>query len=167
MLFRSRIAVGGDSAGGNLAAGVAAIGASGAGPRPAFQMLFYPWLDLASERPSYDLFGEGFYLTRSDLRWYRDHYVTDAAQAADPRCSPITAGELSGAPEAYVATAGFDPLRDEGEAYAGRLREAGVRVALRRQSGLIHGFANTVAIGHAAREAVLEAAGALQLALAA
>jgi acetyl esterase/lipase len=163
----TRIAVGGDSAGGNLAAGVAAIASSAGGPRPAFQLLFYPWLDLASERRSYDLFGEGFYLTRSDLRWYRNHYVTDPAQAADPRCSPIAAGELRDAPAAYVATAGFDPLRDEGEAYAQRLREAGVRVALRRHSGLIHGFANTVAIGHAAREAVLEATGALRLALAA
>jgi acetyl esterase/lipase len=159
-----RIAVGGDSAGGNLAAGVAAIGAGGA--RPAFQLLFYPWLDLASERRSYDLFGEGFYLTRSDLRWYRNHYLADAVQASDPRCSPIGA-ELRGASPAYVATAGFDPLRDEGETYAERLREAGVRVALRRHSGLIHGFANTVAIGHAAREAMLEATGALRLALAA
>ena len=162
----ARIAVGGDSAGGNLAAGVAAIGAGGGGPRPAFQLLLYPWLDLASERRSYDLFGEGFYLTRSDLRWYRDRYLTDAAQAGDPRCSPIAAGELSGAPAAYVTTAGFDPPR-RGRGVRAAAARGGVRVALRRHPGLIHGFANTVAIGHAAREAVLEATGALQLALAA
>ncbi len=162
-----RIAVGGDSAGGNLAAGVAALSAAEGGPAPAFQLLFYPWLDLTSERRSYELFGEGFYLTRSDLHWYRGHYLAEPGQATDPRCSPLLAAELAGAAPAYVATAGFDPLRDEGEEYSGRLREAGVRVALRRHAGLIHGFANTVSIGHAAREAVLEASGALRLALAA
>jgi acetyl esterase/lipase len=160
----ARIAVGGDSAGGNLAAMVAAQASADGGP--AFQLLFYPWLDLSSERTSYDLFEEGFYLTRSDLRWYRAHYLSDESRASDPRCSPILSGELAGVAPAYVATAGFDPLRDEGEEYARRLREAGVRVALRRHSGLIHGFANTFAIGHAAREAVLEASGALRMALA-
>jgi acetyl esterase len=163
----ARIAVGGDSAGGNLAAGVARLASADGGSAPAFQLLFYPWLDLVSERPSYALFGEGFYLTRSDLHWYRDHYLSDETQAADPRCSPLAAEQLSGVAPAYIAVAGFDPLRDDGEDYARRLREAGVSVALRRHSGLIHGFANTVAIGHAAREAVLEAAGALRMALAA
>jgi acetyl esterase len=162
----ARIAVGGDSAGGNLAAVVAAQASADGGSAPAFQLLFYPWVDLASEHPSYDLFGEGFYLTRSDLRWYRSHYVGHESQASDPRCSPITASELRGVAPAYVATAGFDPLRDEGEEYARRLREAGARVALRRHPGLIHGFANTIAIGHSAREAVLEATGALRMALA-
>ncbi|HEY2160605.1 MAG TPA: alpha/beta hydrolase [Solirubrobacteraceae bacterium] len=162
----SRIAVGGDSAGGNLAAGVARIAASEGGPTPAFQLLLYPWLDLASERRSQELFAEGFYLTRSDLHWYRDRYLTDRSQASDPRCSPI-AGNVGGAAPAYIATAGFDPLRDDGEDYARRLREAGVPAALRRHEGMIHGFANTVAIGHAAREAMLEATGALRMALAA
>jgi acetyl esterase len=163
----ARIAVGGDSAGGNLAAGVARLTAAGGEPAPAFQLLFYPWVDLSQERRSQELFAEGFYLTRADLRWYRGHYLTDLSQATDPRCSPLVASELGAGPPAYVATAGFDPLRDEGEEYAGRLRDAGATVALRRHSGLIHGFANTVAIGHAAREAVLEAAGALRMALAA
>jgi acetyl esterase len=162
----ARIAVGGDSAGGNLAAGVARLTSEEGGPAPAFQLLFYPWLDLAAERSSYELFGEGFYLTGSDLRWYRDHYLADQADAADPRCSPLAADRLDGVPPAYISVAGFDPLRDDGEAYAKRLRDAGVRVALRRHPGLIHGFANTVAIGHSAREAVLEAAGALRMALA-
>jgi acetyl esterase len=163
----ARIAVGGDSAGGNLAAGVARLASAEGGPAPAFQLLFYPWLDLVSERPSYDLFGEGFYLTRADLRWYRDHYLAEESQAADPRCSPLVAEQLGGVAPAYIAVAGFDPLRDDGEDYARSLRDAGVRVALRRHPGLIHGFANTVAIGHASREAVLEAAGALRMALSA
>jgi acetyl esterase len=162
-----RIAVAGDSAGGNLAAGVARIAAADGGPAPAFQLLFYPWLDLSTERRSQELFAEGFYLTRDDLRWYGSHYLADASQATDPRCSPLAAEELGAGPPAYIATAGFDPLRDEGEDYAGRLREAGAQVALRRHAGLIHGFANTVAIGHGAREAVLEATGALRMALAA
>jgi acetyl esterase len=162
----ARIAVGGDSAGGNLAAGVARLTSAEDGPAPAFQLLFYPWLDLAAERRSYDLFGDGFYLSRSDLRWYREHYLADESQAADPRCSPLAAGDLGAIAPAYIAVAGFDPLRDEGEEYAARLRDAGARVALRRHEGLIHGFANTVAIGHSAREAVLEAAGALRMALA-
>jgi acetyl esterase len=163
----TRIAVGGDSAGGNLAAVVATVTAADGGPAPAFQLLLYPWLDLVSERRSYDLFGEGFYLTCADLRWYGAHYLTDSSQATDPRCSPLAAAELGGAPPAYIATAGFDPLRDEGEDYARRLREAGTRVALHRHEGLIHGFANTVAIGHAAREGLLEATGALRMAVAA
>src|SRR5437868_3106848 len=118
----ARIAVGGDSAGGNLAAGVARIATAEGGPAPAFQLLFYPWLDLSSERRSHELFAEGFYLTRSDLRWYGAHYLTEASTATDPRCSPLAADELGGGPPAYVTTAGFDPLRDEGEEYARRLR---------------------------------------------
>lgn len=161
----ARIAVGGDSAGGNLAAGVARLAAHDGGPVPAFQLLLYPWLDLSSKRPSYRLFGKGFYLTESDLDWDRSHYVAHAGDELDPRCSPLLAEDLAGVAPAYIATAGFDPLRDEGEEYAARLRAAGVPVALRRHSDLIHGFFNTVAIGHAGRDAVLEAAGALRLGL--
>jgi acetyl esterase len=163
----TRVAVGGDSAGGNLAAGVARLAAGGDGPAPALQLLIYPWLDLARKRDSYRLFGDGFYLTEADLDWYKDHYLADDRDALDPRCSPLMAEELAGAAPAYIATAGFDPLRDEGEEYAERLRAAGVRVALRRHAGLIHGFVNTAQIGHVAREALLEAAGALRLSLAA
>jgi acetyl esterase len=162
----ARVAVGGDSAGGNLAAGVARLAAAGNGNAPAFQLLFYPWLDLAGKRDSYQLFGEGFYLTEADLDWYRRHYLADERDARDPRCSPMLAEDLAGSAPAYIVTAGFDPLRDEGEEYAERLRAAGVPVALRRQAGLIHGFVNTVQIGHVAREALLEAAGALRVGLA-
>ncbi len=162
----ARIAVGGDSAGGNLAAGVARLAAGERAPRPAFQLLVYPWLDLSSKRQSYRLFGDRFYLTEADLDWYRSHYLADPGEALDARCSPLLADSLAGVAPAYIATAGFDPLRDEGEEYAARLRAAGVPTARRRHAGLIHGFLNTVAIGHAAREALLEAAGALRFALA-
>jgi acetyl esterase len=161
-----RIGVAGDSAGGNLATEVARITRTESSGPPCFQLLFYPWLDLAHKRRSYQLFGEGFYLTESDLDWYRGHYLARNEDALDPRCSPLRAEDLSRLPPAYIATAGFDPLRDEGEDYAQRLRASGVPVALRRHSGLIHGFANTVGVGHVGREAVLEAAGALQLGLA-
>jgi len=161
-----RLGVGGDSAGGNLAVGVARASRDQAGPAPAFQLLFYPWLDLATRRPSHGLFGDGFYLTESDLDWYRERYLSGEGDARDPGCSPLLADNLDGLPPAYVATAGFDPLRDEGEEYAARLRAAGVPVAARRHTGLIHGFVNTVSVGRVGREAVLEAAGALRLGLA-
>jgi acetyl esterase len=163
----SRVAVGGDSAGGNLAAGVALRAAGDSSVTgPAFQLLFYPWLDMSFERRSYELFGEGFYLSRRDMAWYRSHYLGGGADTGDVRCSPLLAESVAGVAPAYIATAGFDPLRDEGEEYAERLRAAGVRVALRRHSGLVHGFANWLGVGRTGREAVLEAAGALRLALA-
>lgn len=163
----NRIGVGGDSAGGNLAAGVARLVAGDGERPPACQVLFYPWLDLAGKRASYRLFGDGFYLTEADLDWYKAHYVANEHDAQDPRCSPLLAEDLAGVAPAYIATAGFDPLRDDGEDYAARLRSAGVRVALRRHAGLVHGFVNTTQVGRSGREAVLEAAGVLQFALAA
>jgi acetyl esterase len=159
-----RLAVGGDSAGGNLAAGVAQAARGDEGP--AFQLLFYPWVDLSSKRDSYRLFGEGFLLTEAELEWYRRHYLGREEDATDPRCSPLLGEHLEGIAPAYIATAGFDPLRDEGEAYATRLREAGVRVALRRHSGLIHAFVNSVGVGRLGKDALLEACGALRLGLA-
>jgi acetyl esterase len=160
----ARLAVGGDSAGGNLAAGVAQR-AVGTGVEPACQLLIYPWLDLSRRRPSYALFGEGYYLTTEDLAWYRGRYLSAPAQVEDPRCSPLLADDLSGVAPAYIATAGFDPLRDDGEEYAARLREAGVAAALSRHEGLIHGFANALRIGREGREALAQAAGALRYAL--
>lgn len=162
---RGRIAVGGDSAGGNLAAVVAQTIRGSVGP--AFQLLFYPWLDLSAKRDSYRLFGQNFYLTESQLDWYRGHYLAEESDAFDPRCSPALTSDLAGVAPAYIATAGFDPLRDEGEEYAARLREAGVRVSMHRQAGLIHAFFNTIGFGRASREALLEAAGALRVGLAA
>jgi acetyl esterase len=160
----ARVAVGGDSAGGNLAAVVAQAMRGGEGP--AFQLLFYPWLDLSARRDSYRLFGQGFFLTEAQIDWYRAHYLGHDGEASDPRCSPALAENLAGVAPAYIATAGFDPLRDEGEEYASRLQDAGVRVALRRHSELIHGFINAVGVGQLGRDALLEAAGALRVGLA-
>jgi acetyl esterase len=99
------------------------------------------------------------------MQWFEDHYLPDGCDADDPRASMIRAGDVSNLPPAYVATAGFDPLRDEGEIYASRMRAAGVRVALQRHAGLIHGFANLTAICPSARAAMLEVAGALRMGL--
>jgi acetyl esterase len=161
-----RVAVGGDSAGGNLAAGVAQRAVRSGGPGPALQLLIYPWLDLSRKRRSYDLFGQGFYLTEDDLDWYSAQYLGETGDARDPRCSPMLADDLAGVAPAFIATAGFDPLRDEGEEYVQRLRAAGIPAALQRHIGLFHGFANATGIGRTGREAVLAASGALRLALA-
>lgn len=163
---RARIAVGGDSAGGNLAAAVCLHARDAGGPRPAMQLLLYPPTDAMGGQASRETFAEGFLLTRDDMRWFEDHYIPDGCDHEDPRISMMRAKDVSGLPPAYVATAGFDPLRDEGETYARRMREAGVGVALQRHPGLIHGFANLTAVCPSARTAMLEAAGALRMGLA-
>jgi acetyl esterase len=161
----SRIAVGGDSAGANLAAAVCLMARDGSLAPPAMQLLIYPVTDAAAEAPSRRAFGEGFLLTHNDMDWFERRYLPAGADRTDPRVSVLGAPDLSGLPPAYVATAGFDPLRDEGEAFAERLREAGVRVALRRHPGLVHTFANLTAICPSARTAMLEAAGGLRMGL--
>jgi acetyl esterase/lipase len=162
-----RIGVGGDSAGANLAAATCLM-ARGAGlPLPAMQLLIYPVAETAGTSPSRRTFGEGFLLTHGDMEWFEDHYLPPGVDRADPRVALLEASDFSGLPPAYIATAGFDPLRDEGEAFAARLREAGVQVALRRHRGLIHTFANLTAICPTARAAMHEAAGALRMGLAA
>ncbi|MQA10932.1 MAG: alpha/beta hydrolase fold domain-containing protein [Pseudonocardiaceae bacterium] len=161
------IAVGGDSAGGNLAAVTAhAFGRSTNPPRPVFQLLIYPGVEGVNRYPSRDLFGDGFFLTDKEMDWFCDHYVPDVEQRSDPRFSVLAAEDLSGMPPTYLATAGFDPLRDEGEAFAERLREAGVAVTLSRQPDLIHGYASFLGLGTRFREAMCEAAGALRTGLA-
>jgi acetyl esterase len=161
-----RVGVGGDSAGGNLSAVVSQLAARDGGPAPAFQLLIYPVADLSRKRESYRLFREGFFLTEADMDWYREHYLPDADAALDPRASPILATDLSGLPPAHVVTAGFDPLRDEGEEYAETLRAAGVNVSLKRERGLIHGFTHTTKIGRAARRAMTDIAAAVRAGLA-
>ena len=161
-----RIAVGGDSAGGNLAAVVSLLAKAGGGAMPALQLLIYPPTDSAGDLPSRLLFSEGFMLTKGDMDNFEHHYLPPGTDATDPRVSILLAPDLEGLPPAYVTTAGFDPLRDEGEAYALRMREAGVKVALRRHPGLIHGFANMTAISRSSRAAMLEVAGALRMGLA-
>jgi acetyl esterase len=118
------------------------------------------------KRPSYRLFAEGPVLTEAQMDWYRSNYLPDEASALDPRASPILAEDLAGLPPTYLATAGFDPLRDEGEDYARRLREAGVAVVLRRHPGLVHGFVNAVGSTRFGRAAMAEAVGALRMGLA-
>jgi acetyl esterase len=161
----ARIAVAGDSAGGNMAAVVCLMARDSGGPRPAMQLLLYPATDAVGGQASRDTFAKGFLLTRNDMEWFEAHYLPDGAEADDPRVSIMRAADVSDQPPAYVITAGFDPLRDEGEVYATRMREAGVQVALRRQSSLIHGFANLTAICPSARAAMFEAAGALRMGL--
>jgi acetyl esterase/lipase len=159
-----RVAVGGDSAGGNLAA-VTALALRGAAPAPAFQLLVYPGVDMTRRHPSRVAFGQGFLLTEENMTFYEDSYVPDRARRSDPRVSPLLAPDLSGLPPAHVATALADPLRDEGEAYAERLRAAGVPVALHRHPQ-IHGFFNLTAMRTGLRALTL-IAGALRQGMAA
>ena len=154
----ARVAVAGDSAGGNLAAVVSLVATREGGRRPAAQMLIYPVTDLANRHASYRLFAEGFFLTAAEMEWYIGHYLPNRSAARDPRASPLLAPDLSGLPSALVLTAGFDPLRDEGEAYAARLEAAGVRVWCRRFPGLVHGFCNTTSVIRSGRAAMEEAA---------
>jgi acetyl esterase/lipase len=135
-----RLAVAGDSAGGNLAAVVALMARDAGGPTIALQVLIYPVTDVGSESKSYRDFAEGYMLTRDGMRWFTNHYLKSPSEAQDWRVSPLRAASLAGLPPALVITAGFDPLRDEGAAYAGRLSEAGVRVDYINYGGMIHGF---------------------------
>ncbi len=160
-----RLAVGGDSAGGNLAA-VVAIEAARQGWPCAFQLLVYPLTDMAAETRSRELFADGFYLTSEFIALARENYVPDETTWTDPRISPLHADLPVDLAPAFVATAGFDPLRDEGEAYAERLRAAGVKVEQVRFRGMIHGFFNMVGVGREARSAVGEIADALKVGLA-
>ncbi len=162
-----RVAVGGDSAGGNMAAVVARRGRDEGGPTPAMQLLIYPVTDSAEDPRSRLLFADGFMLTKADMDHFEGFYVGPGTDIDDPNISILKAPDLSDLPPAYLATAGFDPLRDEGEAYGIRMQEAGVRVALRRYPGLIHGFANQTDVSRSSRAAMFEIAGALRMGLAA
>ncbi|PTL84790.1 alpha/beta hydrolase [Vitiosangium sp. GDMCC 1.1324] len=158
----SRVAVGGDSAGGNLAAVISQHAVQNGLPAPALQFLLYPAVDRTVHRASLDHFAEGFFLTRADIAWFQKQYTGASVTGPDPKTSPMVSRELSGLPPALVVTAGFDPLRDEGEAYAHALREAGTPVTLRRFDALIHAFANMVGVSPACRDAVVEMASMLR-----
>ncbi|MEN3615269.1 alpha/beta hydrolase [Plantactinospora sp. ZYX-F-223] len=136
------VAVAGDSVGANLAAAVTLLAKRHAGPRPVGQVLFYPVTDARFETPSYRTFAEGFHLRRDAMRWYWDQYAPDEAVRAEVTASPLRAdlGQLAGLPPALVITAEADVLRDEGEAYAHRLRAAGVPVSATRYQGIVHDF---------------------------
>jgi acetyl esterase len=161
----ARLAVGGDSAGGNLAAVLAQAARDDERlPDVAFQLLLYPVTDAAERTPSYAAFADGYLLTASGMDWFLGHYLPDAARRAEPAASPLRAESLSGLPPAYVATCVPDVLRDEGEEYARRLRAAGVAVATHRHDQ-VHGFFNTAAV-RSSRVALAQVAGALRQGLA-
>ena len=158
----ARVGVAGDSAGGNLAAVVSQVAAGAGGPVPTCQVLIYPALDFALDTASHRELDDAHIIPRDRIIWYMEQYLTETDRA-DLRASPLRARELTGQPPTLVITAGFDPLRDEGRAYADRLRAAGVDVAYREYPGQIHAFVSltkaipqgmacTLAIGDYLRE---------------
>lgn len=162
-----RVAVGGDSAGGCLAAVVTRLARDAGEPLPTLQWLIYPVTDMRGLTRSRTLFTDGFLLTKSNIDWFRDAYVDGSGlEITDPRISPLLADDLSGLSPALVITAGFDPLRDEGEQYATKLREAGVTVDARRMGSMIHAFVNFNALGGQVSRANAEMISALRAHLA-
>lgn len=157
----TRLAVGGDSAGGNLAAAVC-LRARDGGPTIRHQVLIYPVTDHDFGTESYAANGDDYLLTREMMVWFWDHYLSAGADGGDPHASPLRASALGGLPSATVLTAEFDPLRDEGEAYAARLSGAGVAVRARRFDGQIHGFWQMGGVMAVAKEAVNEVAADLR-----
>lgn len=151
-----RLAVAGDSAGGNLAAVVAQMARDRDGPDLAYQLLVYPVIDVSAGRNDYASKhdnGVGYFLTTAQMEWYRDQYLDDSAHGEDPYVSPIRAASLAGLPPACVVTAEMDPLRDEGEAYAAALEAAGVPVTTYRAAGMFHGFFNMDAVLDGSKDA--------------
>lgn len=159
-----RLAVGGDSAGGNLAAVVSLLARDHGAPRLRYQVLLYPAVDCGMTHASHQQFADGYLLTRPTMRWFYDHYLRGSADIADWRASPLRAPDLSGAAPAYVLTAGNDVLRDEGEAYARRLQQHDVPVRLQRFPDQIHGFLTMGKIVRAAQPALVAIAESLKAA---
>lgn len=158
----TRIAVGGDSAGGNLAAVVCLMARDGNGPKISFQLLVYPVTDYDDTRPSMEEFAEGHFLTRAMMTYFWGHYVSSPEEGRHPHASPINATHLEGLPPAMVITAECDPIRDQGEAYGRRLQAAGVPVTMKRYAGAIHVFFNLGGVLDSGREAVADSAAALR-----
>jgi len=164
-LDASRMAVGGDSAGGNLAAALCLVQREAGRPMPAFQLLIYPATDMRAVAPSHTTNGQGYMLTNDSINWYRGNYIADQAGWSDWRASPLLAPSHAGLPPALVLTAGFDPLRDEGLQYANALSAAGVPtqyVCFERQ---IHGFITMGRVIEEAQTAVGMCGSALRRAL--
>ena len=159
-----RLAVGGDSAGGNLAAVVAQLAKAKGSPAIAFQLLIYPVTQLgaAVDTPSMRENGKGYFLEKEGMDWFTRCYAPDAKHRTDPRLSPMLCPDVSGQPPAYVITAGFDPLRDEGKDYADKLDAAGVPVTYVNYPGMVHGFFSMRSLIPKAREAVAAAAAAVR-----
>ncbi|OBB83694.1 lipase [Mycobacterium colombiense] len=158
-----RVAVGGDSAGGNLAAVVSQMARDEGAPAPVLQWLIYPRTDFTAQNRSLTLFSRGFVLTKRDIDWFESQYLRRSElDRTDPRVSPALAESLTGLAPALIAVAGFDPLRDEGESYAEALRAAGVAVDLRYLGSLTHGFANLFQLGGDSMVATSELISALR-----
>ncbi|WP_264925819.1 alpha/beta hydrolase [Streptomyces sp. A012304] len=165
----TRLAVAGDSVGGNMTAALTLLAKERGGPHLTHQVLFYPVTDAAFDTPSYHQFAQGYFLRRDGMRWFWDQYTTDTAERDQPTASPLraTTEQLTGLPPALVVTAEADVLRDEGEAYAARLRTAGVPVTAVRFQGVIHDFVmlNALRSTHAAEAAITLAVHTLRTAL--
>ncbi|MEU9080155.1 alpha/beta hydrolase [Kitasatospora sp. NPDC004745] len=160
-----RLAVGGDSAGGNLTAAVTLLARDEGGPALRHQLLVYPNTDHAADTPSLAEHDDPLLFNRRSVAWYWGHYLADPADGAHPHASPLRAPDLAGLPPATVITAEYDPLRDEGEQYARALRAAGVPVDERRYAGMPHGFFAMTGTLDAAADAQHYAAGRLREAL--
>jgi len=158
------LAVAGDSAGGNLAAAVTHIARGAGGPHLAYQVLLYPVTDFNLETPSYVRNAEGYMLTRQAMRYYWQCYLARPDDGSDVRASPLRATDFSGLPPALVITAEFDPLLDEGRAYADKLRAAGVPVTYSEYAGMVHGFMTSAGVLDQGQRAIGEMASALQTA---
>jgi len=160
------IAVGGDSAGGNLAAVVSLLARDRGGPKLKFQLLIYPLVDFNDQSPSMQQFGQGdHFLSMEGMDWFKKSYLPSAEAAREPSASPINATDFRGLPPAMVITAECDPLRDQGEAYARKLEAAGVPVELKRYAGMIHPFLSLAGIIDAGKTAIADAAAAVKGAL--
>ena len=160
----ARIAVGGSSAGGGLAAAVALIARDRGGPKIAFQLLTVPVTELSSRAASHREFAEGYGLTSADMEWFGRHYVRTEADADEPYASVLRA-DLHDLPPAFVITAECDPLRDDGEGYAEKLRKLGIAARYKRYSGMFHGFMSFPSLLPEASEAFEDAGKALREAL--
>jgi acetyl esterase len=158
------LAVGGDSAGGTLAAVVALRARDAGGPAIAFQLLIYPWVDFTDDSPSMREFGADHFLTTEAMAWFADHYLPPPIDRRQPWVSPMHA-KLEGLPPAFVLTAECDPLRDQGEAFARRLQAAGVQTTVKRYEGMFHPFFSLAGIIDGAKTAMADASAALKTAL--
>lgn len=158
----TRLAVGGDSAGGNLSAVVTLLAREQGAPQLRCQLLIYPATDMLMSLPSHARFGDGYRLTRTSIVWFINGYLRDGEDMYDYRASPLLAKQHKGLPPALVMTAAFDPLVDEGEAYANKLKNAGVEVDYRCYPGMVHGFIAMPAALDMAQTALLDAAAYLK-----
>ncbi|MBP6767425.1 MAG: alpha/beta hydrolase [Reyranella sp.] len=161
----TRLAIGGDSAGGNLAAAVSLWARDHGGPKLLMQLLAYPVTDAVARAESYRHFEDGYGLNAVTMEWFFDHYTPDRASRSDWRVSPLRAASLAGLPPALVVTAGYDPLRDEGRAYAWRLQQEGTQADLVEFGGMLHGFLSSPMLLHGARRGTTLCAAALREAL--